>query len=98
MMVNLVVLKGLLGKTGLSIDIADSGRRAIELTGRTKYDIIFLDHMMPEMDGVETLEMIKNDANNPNRDSVFISLTANAISGAREFYLEKGLMIICPSP
>ncbi|MBQ6574744.1 MAG: response regulator [Lachnospiraceae bacterium] len=90
MMVNLVVLKGLLGKTGLSIDIADSGRRAIELTGRTKYDIIFLDHMMPEMDGVETLEMIKNDANNPNRDSVFISLTANAISGAREFYLEKG--------
>ncbi|MBQ6129940.1 MAG: response regulator [Lachnospiraceae bacterium] len=90
MMVNLVVLKGLLGKTGMSIDIADSGMRAIELAGRTKYNIIFLDHMMPGMDGVETLERIRADEANPNHDSVFISLTANAIAGAREFYLEKG--------
>lgn len=90
MMVNLVIMKGLLGKTGLSIDIADSGKRAIELTGRTKYDIVFLDHMMPEMDGIQTLEKIRQDESNPNRDSVFIVLTANAISGAREFYLENG--------
>ena len=44
----------------------------------------------PGMDGVETLERIRADEANPNHDSVFISLTANAIAGAREFYLEKG--------
>ena len=88
--VNLVVFKGLLKKTGMTIDTAGSGKEGIELTQKNKYDILFLDHLMPGMDGVETLSAIRADGNNPNKNTVAVCLTANAISGAKEFYLENG--------
>ncbi len=85
---NLIVFKGLLKETGIQIDTAASGREALILTEKNKYDVVFVDHMMPEMDGLETLEEMKKQ---PDYDeSVHIALTANAISGARETYLSAG--------
>ncbi len=87
---NLEVVKGLLKKTHIKIDTSLSGPDAIELVKTRKYDIIFLDHKMPGMDGVETLEHIKALPENPNEDTKIVALTANAISGAKEFYMERG--------
>jgi len=87
---NLVLMKGLLKRTEIQITTAKSGAEGLELTKHKKYDLIFLDHMMPDMDGVETLHILRSDASNPNRDTITIALTANAIAGCREMYLEYG--------
>ncbi len=87
---NLTVFKSLLKQTCLKIDTAEDGFEAIELAGRKKYDLIFLDHMMPEKDGIETLHDIKGDPDNPNVGTTTICLTANAISGARKEYIAAG--------
>ncbi len=87
---NLMVFKSLLSKTKLKIDTAGSGEEALRLTANAPYDMIFLDHMMPDKDGIETLHEIKQQADNPNRNTPYVCLTANAISGAREQYLAEG--------
>ena len=87
---NLIVFKGLIKKTGVKVDTGESGDVCIEKSSKKKYDMIFLDHMMMGMDGIETLRRIHEDEKNPNLDTPFICLTANAISGAREKYLEAG--------
>ena len=87
---NLTVIKGLLKQTEIQIDTALSGQECLKMVKKKKYDLIFLDHMMPEMDGIETLQTMKNLAENLNEDTPVISLTANAISGAREQYLTAG--------
>ena len=87
---NLTVFEGLLKKTRIQIDTAMSGRECLEMTRTKKYDIIFLDHRMPEMDGIETLEHLKSENDNPNKDTITVSLTANAVSGAREKYIAAG--------
>ncbi|SFC36612.1 ATP-binding protein [Butyrivibrio sp. YAB3001] len=87
---NITVFTGLLKKTLVQIDTALSGMECLEKTRKKKYDIIFLDHRMPEMDGIETLEALKGEEGNPNVDTVTISLTANAVSGAREQYIAAG--------
>ncbi len=88
--VNITVFKQLLKKTGIQIDSALNGDECIELCRENKYDMIFLDHMMPGKDGIETLHELKADENCINTDSVVVCLTANAISGAREQYLAEG--------
>ncbi len=86
---NLVVFAGLLKKTGVKIDTALSGDEGIRMAKMRRYDMIFLDHMMPSKDGIETLqEMRRLGAVDP--ETPVICLTANAISGAKEFYLEAG--------
>ncbi len=87
---NLLVFKSLVKQTGVTVDTGDSGFEAVTLTSGTKYDMIFLDHMMPEKDGIETLNEIRNDPGNPNRDTPYVCLTANAISGARDMYISAG--------
>ncbi|SKC07875.1 Signal transduction histidine kinase [Lachnospiraceae bacterium] len=87
---NLTVFTGLLKSTRVHIDEAESGQECLEFTQAHKYDMIFLDHRMPLMDGIETLRRIRCDGNNPNNNTVIISLTANAVSGARERYIEAG--------
>lgn len=87
---NLVVFCGLLKKTKIKIDMASDGFEAIRLAERTKYDIIFMDHMMPEMDGVETLHKIKQDPVGINKDTPVVMLTANAIYGVKDEYLSEG--------
>ena len=85
---NLTVMHGLLKKTGIRIDDALSGREALALSGKNDYDVLFIDHMMPDMDGIETLRRIREK--DRNSDVPAVALTANAISGAREMYLNAG--------
>ena len=79
----------MLKKTRANIDTAYSGEECLDKIAKSHYDIIFLDHMMPEMDGIETLERMRKQ-DNPNTDTPVIILTANAVVGAKEMYLEKG--------
>ncbi|MBQ7155417.1 MAG: response regulator [Synergistaceae bacterium] len=87
---NLTVFKGLLKRTLIKIDTADGGPKALELAQDRKYDVIFLDHMMPNMDGIETLQRLHAETEGPNIKTPAVCLTANAISGAREEYLAAG--------
>ncbi len=88
--VNLTVFVNLLKRTGLQIDTAESGDEGIALFKGRKYDVIFLDHMMPDKDGIETLNEMKEIADSPNTGTPVICLTANAISGMREMYTNAG--------
>ena len=87
---NLTVVKGLLKQTKVQIDTAESGYECLNMVTKKKYDIIFLDHRMPGIDGIETLKRMKDLPDNRNLDTPCISLTANAISGAREMYIKAG--------
>ncbi|MBQ2609179.1 MAG: response regulator [Butyrivibrio sp.] len=87
---NLTVIQGLLKKTLISVDTALSGRKALEYVTENKYDIIFLDHRMPELDGIQTLHMMKDMSNNMNKKTPVVALTANAVSGSREMYFGEG--------
>ncbi len=87
---NLQVFKNLLKRTKVRIDTASSGEECLKLSGTKKYDIVFLDHMMPDKDGIQTLHEMRDLPDNPNRDTTAVCLTANAISGAREKYLSEG--------
>jgi len=87
---NLAVFTGLIKETRVQVDTANSGKAAIELCEKNKYDIVFMDHMMPEMDGIETFHALEEDENSRNKKTPFIILTANAVSGARESYISEG--------
>lgn len=87
--VNLKVIEGLLKKTKLLIDTADGGAKCIEKAYNEKYDVILLDHMMPEIDGEDALKEIRKDEC-INHDTPVIALTAYVMAGAREKYIEKG--------
>ena len=87
---NLTVFKNLLKKTGVKIDTADSGDDGLRMSYDKKYDMIFLDHMMPKKDGIETLHELRSRPKDPNLLTPVVCLTANAISGAREQYLSEG--------
>ncbi|MBR4513712.1 MAG: response regulator [Lachnospiraceae bacterium] len=87
---NLVVFSSLLKQTEVKIDTAESGDEGIRLSGQKKYDLIFLDHMMPGKDGIVTLREIRRDESNPNVATPVVCLTANAISGAKDKYIEAG--------
>ncbi len=87
---NLKVVKGLLKETKIQVDTAGSGRECLECLKMKRYDIVFLDHMMPEMDGIETRQNMKKLTDNPNSEIPVIMLTANAIAGAKEEYMEAG--------
>ena len=87
---NLEVIRGLLKKTGMKIDTATGGREALRLVKKNAYDIIFLDHRMPEMDGVETLHAMQSLKGNLSAGKPCVALTANALSGVRKTYLYEG--------
>ena len=86
---NLKVARNLMKLFGIVPDSAISGKRAIEMIRGSRYDIVFLDHMMPEMDGIETLEALRKLHLVPESTKIIV-LTANAVAGARETYLEAG--------
>ncbi|MCR4789410.1 MAG: response regulator [Lachnospiraceae bacterium] len=87
---NLMVFKSLLKKTFINIDTGEDGFECLALSRKRKYDVIFLDHMMPGKDGIQTLKELKEEPDNPNLDTPFVCLTANAISGARDEYINAG--------
>ncbi len=94
--VNLSVIENLLKRTKIKVDTASSGKGALKLAEEKTYDIILLDHMMPEMDGIETLHHMKESGKNTETPTV--ALTANAVSGAREKYLEAGFTTYMSKP
>ena len=87
---NRKVFIGLMSGCGIDITEAESGKKGFWLIKNNKYDIIFLDHMMPEIDGIELMHMIREDKDSKNADTPTIVVTANAIMGARESYLAEG--------
>ena len=87
---NLIVAAGLLKDTKLKIDTASGGEEALRLTKAEKYDVILMDQMMPEMDGTQTMNAIREQSGGQNLDTPIICLTADAVSGAREEYLRQG--------
>ena len=86
---NLLVIKGLLTPYSCEVVTCVSGAQCFELCKKNKYDLIFMDHMMPGMDGIETLERLKTESLIDGGTKV-VALTANAISGAENLYNEKG--------
>ena len=86
---NLKVAGNLMKLCHIHPDTASTGAETIELMARNKYDIVFLDHMMPQMDGIETLHALKDKALIPS-DCRMIVLTANAVVGAKEKYIKEG--------
>lgn len=88
--VNLLVIANLLKETRIKIDTAGSGRECMDKCSQQKYDLILMDHMMPEMDGVQTFEKLHGDKSSPNFETPVIMLTANTLAGMREQYMDVG--------
>ena len=95
---NRKVFQSLLKRTKMQITTADSGKRCLELVQKEHFHIIFMDHMMPEMDGIETFHEIRKLSGCPNENTPVIVLTANALSGAREAYLQEGFADFLTKP
>ena len=87
---NLPVVTGLLKSTKIQIDTATGGLLALKKLADNHYDLIFLDHMMPSLDGIQTLKLANDMAENKSKGAPTIALTADAISGAREMFLREG--------
>lgn len=87
---NLAVLRGLLKKTEMQVDLVQSGLEAIAAVQKERYDMILMDHMMPKMDGIETMKQIRCLAGNQNPMAPIIVLTANATAGSQKQYIEEG--------
>ena len=87
---NIEVFKGLLKQTQIKIDSADSGNQAYEMALGVQYDLIFMDHMMPEPDGIQTLHLLRNNYMAKSYFTPVIALTANATPGAKDMYLKEG--------
>lgn len=95
---NLKVASGLLRPYQIKIVTADSGKAAIELLKKRTFDLVFMDHMMPGMDGVETLKHIRAMDDEACKTVPVAALTANAVSGAREMFLNEGFCDMVAKP
>lgn len=95
---NRKVFTKLLEPTKMQIDQAESGFECIDKMKETRYDIVFLDHMMPQMDGTETLRRLREMTGYPSERSVIIALTANAFVGASQQYISEGFDDFLPKP
>lgn len=95
--VNLTVAVGLLEPLQMKIDTAMSAKEAIEKIARNMYDLIFMDHMMPDVDGVEATHIIRRFYTNYN-DVPIIALSANAVDGVEKFFLKEGMNDFVPKP
>ena len=96
--INREVFMALLERTKIQVAEADSGKACLELVKKEPFHLIFMDHMMPEMDGIEALHEIQRLTDFPNEKTPIIVLTANALSGAREFYLKEGFTDFLTKP
>ncbi len=95
--INLTVAEGLLKPLEMHIDTASSGKMAITMVQEKDYDLIFMDHMMPEMDGVETTHSIR-ELGGKYLDIPILALTANALSGVKEMFIQEGMNDFVPKP
>ena len=97
-LMNLKVMEGVLEKYRLKVSTALSGKEALEKIESKIYDLVFMDHMMPEMDGVETLHHIREKTGSYFKAVPIVALTANAIAGAREMFLSEGFTDFLEKP
>ncbi|MDR0854726.1 MAG: response regulator [Clostridiales Family XIII bacterium] len=98
---NLDVARGMMNPYGMTVDCASNGPAAIELVrnGKEKYNAIFMDHMMPGMDGIEAVKIIREEIGTDYAKTVpIIALTANAILGNEEMFLNNGFQAFIPKP
>ncbi len=95
--INLTVAEGLLEPLKMRIDTATSGEEALKMINTKKYDLILMDHMMPEMDGVETTRIIRNSYREYDNVPI-VALTANVVSGVKEMFLKAGMNDFVPKP
>lgn len=95
---NRLVCRKLLRGTKVQVDLADSGRECLAKTREMHYDAIFMDHEMPGMDGIETLQKVRSQNNGQCKTSPVIALTANAGSNMSSFYLENGFQAYLAKP
>lgn len=86
---NRKVFRALLAKTKIQVDEASGGRECIRMVQETAYDIIFMDHMMPDMDGIETYNILKEMEDYPSKNAPVVVVTANAVVGAKDRYIIK---------
>ncbi len=96
--VNRKIARIFLQSYGLEITEAQSGTDAVELVRQTRYDIIFMDHMMPEMDGIEAVRIIRSECGENGSLPVIIALSANAMEGAGETFLKNGFQDFIAKP
>lgn len=87
---NLKIVTLFLKRLEVVPDTCDGGLKALDMCRKKKYDLILLDHMMPNPDGIETLGLIRNDADSLNKDTTVVVLTANAVAGSRKMYIDAG--------
>ena len=97
-LINRKVARGFLKSYAFQLAEAESGPEAIELVRQNRYDIIFMDHMMPVMDGIEAAEIIRRDCGENGRFPAIIALTANAMEGMRERFLDRGFQDFIAKP
>ena len=97
-MINRKVARGFLKNYAFDLAEADSGPEAIEMVRAARYDMIFMDHMMPGMDGIEAAEIIRRDCGENGTAPVMVALTANAMEGMREHFLECGFQDFISKP
>lgn len=90
-LINLVVAEALLNTTGIQVDTAESGEDALKLIEANEYDLVFMDHFMPGMDGVETTEKIRALQDTTKSNLPVIALTADAMAGVKEELMSKGM-------
>lgn len=96
--INRKVARSFLKSYEFDLAEAESGPEAIELVRANRYDIIFMDHMMPGMDGIEAVEIIRRDCGENGTAPVIVALTANAMEGMREQFLQSGFQDFIPKP
>ncbi|SCY63116.1 Signal transduction histidine kinase [Lachnospiraceae bacterium XBB2008] len=95
---NLKIVKLFLKRVGIVPDLCDGGLKAVEMCRARRYDLILLDHMMPDPDGIKTLSLIRGDDTSLNKDTPVIVLTANALAGSRKMYLDAGFIDYLTKP
>ncbi len=95
---NLNVIESLLDRYKIQVTTVTSGKAALEKIETQEYDFVFMDHMMPEMDGIETLHRIREKVGAYYRTVPVIVLTANAIAGTREMFLKEGFADFMEKP
>ena len=97
-LMNLRVIERLLSTYKLQLEKVQSGGAALEILREKQFDLIFMDHMMPEMDGIETFHAIRKMYGEYYKTVPIVALTANAISGAREMFLKEGFQDYVAKP
>ena len=95
---NLIVAEEIFSGYGMKVSCCESGKEALERCMNEDYDIVFMDHMMPEMDGVEAMHRIRQALAKKNRETIIIALTANASSMAKDMLLKEGFDGFIPKP